>query len=34
MGSPRPLAAIADELNRCDVAIIHHSIDHDEPPPR
>jgi glycosyltransferase involved in cell wall biosynthesis len=28
--SPRPLAAIADELNRCDVAIIHHSVDHDE----
>ena len=30
MASPRPLAAIADELNRCDVAIIHHSVDHDE----
>lgn len=31
MGSPRPLAAIVDELNRCDVAIIHHSVDHDDP---
>src|SRR5215207_2936396 len=29
--SPRPLTALADELNRCDVAIIHHSVDHDEP---
>src|SRR4051812_31701688 len=28
--SPRPLAAIAEELNRCDVAIIHHSVDSDE----
>ena len=27
--SPRPLAAIAGELNRCDVAIIHHSVDDD-----
>ena len=32
MGSPRPLAAIADELNSCDVAIIHHSVDDDGPP--
>ena len=28
--SPRPLGAVAGELNRCDVAIIHHSVD-DEP---
>jgi glycosyltransferase involved in cell wall biosynthesis len=25
--SPRPLAAIASELNQCDVAIIHHGVD-------
>ena len=31
MGSPRPLAAIANELNRCDVAIIHHSVENDDP---
>ena len=28
-GSLRPLAAIAGELNQCDVAIIHHSVDDD-----
>jgi glycosyltransferase involved in cell wall biosynthesis len=31
LGPPRPLAAVADELNRCDVAIVHHSVDHDDP---
>jgi hypothetical protein len=34
MASPRPLAATADELNRCDLAIIHDSVDHDEFPNR
>ena len=29
MAMPRPLAAIAGELNQCDVAIIHHSVDDD-----
>lgn len=29
MASPRPLAAIAGELNQCDVALIHHSVDDD-----
>jgi glycosyltransferase involved in cell wall biosynthesis len=27
MASPRPLDTVASELNRCDVAIIHHGID-------
>jgi glycosyltransferase involved in cell wall biosynthesis len=27
MASPRPLADVAGELNHCDVAIIHHSVD-------
>jgi glycosyltransferase involved in cell wall biosynthesis len=34
MASPRPLAAIAGELNQCDVAIIHHSVDDDKLPNR
>ena len=29
MGSLRPLAAIAGELDQCDVAIIHHSVGDD-----
>ena len=29
MASPRPLGAVADELNRCDVAIVHHSVDNE-----
>jgi glycosyltransferase involved in cell wall biosynthesis len=27
MASPRPLDAVANELNRCDVAIVHHGVD-------
>ena len=34
MATPRPLAAIAGELNRCDVAIIHHGVDDDGFPDR
>ena len=34
MASPRPLAAIAGELNQCDVAIIHHSVEDDQLPNR
>ena len=34
MASPRPLAAVAGELNQCDVAIIHHSVEDDRFPSR
>ncbi len=27
MASPRPLATVAGELDRCDVAIVHHAVD-------
>ena len=27
IGTPRQLVAIAGELNHCDVAIVHHSVD-------
>ena len=32
--APRPLTAIASELDQCDVAIIHHSVDDGEFPSR